>query len=634
MEEERRGSTTLVLVDLDKTGQWINIHAEWRHKDLCKTLPGCSFNSKENVYRLPLSWAGCLSLRSTFRRDLEIGPALTAWAVNEREVRVDPATTLKNTVGTDEGDQDLFPHQRAGVAFLATARQALLADEPGVGKTAQAIRGLKALNDKGEEIFPALVVGPNTLKKNWEREFEKWWPGVRVLAITGTATQRRKQLEPLLGITPKPKRRRKDEPEPEPELPPQVIVMNYEALRSHSKLAPYGSVATVKCPDCGGLDQDITIAKCQAHERELNAIDFRSVIVDEAHRIKNPTAASTRALKAATGDAEFRFALTGTPITQNVIDLWSILNWLNPKEWPAKSRWIDRMVNTMTNGFGGLMVQGIKPEMADEFHSALDPRMRRTLKAIVLPWLPPVMEKRKDVEMSPRQKKAYDQMRDNFIAELEDGQYLSVTNNMTKAIRLLQFASAFAEVNETTDAAGEIKVEVTLSEPSAKIDAFMDDIDAGDFGDDSVAVMAVSRQLIELLSARLTKAKIEHGLITGTTHPDARQRSIDDFQAGRIKFILFTAQAGGVGVTLTAARWLVRLQRPWSSSDDKQARDRVYRIGSEIHDSIVILDYVAAGTVEERVRQVLEAKAGNFEEVVRDNKQLLALLKDDKDGKL
>jgi SNF2 family DNA or RNA helicase len=161
----------------------------------------------------------------------------------------------------------------------------------------------------------------------------------------------------------------------------------------------------------------------------------------------------------------------------------------------------------------------------------------------------------------------------------------------------------------------------------------MSDIKANDFGDDSVAVCAVSRQLIYLLSNAMTKAGINHGLITGAQNEDERQRAIDDFQSGRIKWILFTAQAGGVGVTLTAARRLIMLQRPWSLVDYKQALDRVHRIGSEIHDSIVITDYITEDSIEERVIQVLETKAENFEQIVRDKDQLIDILKDAKAGK-
>jgi SNF2 family DNA or RNA helicase len=256
--------------------------------------------------------------------------------------------------------------------------------------------------------------------------------------------------------------------------------------------------------------------------------------------------------------------------------------------------------------------------------------MRRMLKARVLPWLPPVINDRRDIEMSTKQKKAYDQMRDTMIAELESGEALSAPSILTQTIRLLQFASSYAQI-VVDEKSGEPRA--VLSEPSCKVDSLMDDIKNGDFGDDSVAVCAVSRQLIELLSAELTKNKIPHGLITGAQNEDERQKSIDDFQSGNTKWILFTAQAGGVGVTLTAARRLVMLQRPWSLVDHKQALDRVHRIGSEIHESVIITDYVTEGTIEERVLQVLETKSDNFEQIVHDKEKLLDLLKEEKGRK-
>lgn len=599
-----------VNVELDESGKNVIIHTEWRFKELCKSLPGSKWDPKTQQWRVPTSWASCLALRSTFRDDLVIGPRLAEWAGQELTNRINPANELRDLEVIEDGaNEDLFPHQRAGVKFLAIARRALLADEPGLGKTAQAIRALKELQDRGEDVFPALIVCPNTLKKNWKREFERWWPGVDVEVIKGSATQRRKIFEEEAD----------------------VYVINWESLRSHSRLAGYGSIALAKCPDCGGHDDKVSENRCEVHPRELNAIDFKSVIADEIHRSKEPKSKQTRALWAATGDADIRFALTGTPIANNVLDMWSILHWLSPDEWPSKTRWIDRMINTMLNAFGGMMVLGVKPHMEQEFYAAINPRMRRMLKKKVLPWLPEMMFERKDVEMSTKQKKAYDQMRDLMIAELEGGESVTAPSPLTQTIRLLQFASSFAEIS-VDESSGESKV--TLAGPSCKVDALMDDIKNGDFGDDSVAVCAVSRQLIDLLSAEMTKEKIPHGLITGAQTEDERQQAVDDFQSGKIKWILFTAQAGGVGITLTAARRLVMLQRPWSLVDHKQALDRVHRIGSEIHDSIIISDYVTEGTIEERVIQVLETKADNFEQIVRDKAQLLSLLKDDKAGKL
>jgi len=597
-----------VSVDIDGGGEHILINAEWRLKELCKSLPGASWSPKEQVWRVPLSWTTCLALRSTFRDDLVIGPLLAEWAANEVATRINPSNAFRE-LETFEGDEVLFPHQRAGVEFLATAKRALLADEPGLGKTAQAIRALKMLHERGEEVFPILIVCPNTLKKNWAREFTKWWPEVPTQVIKGSAVQRKRQFED----------------------PAQVFIINWESLRTHSRLAPYGSVALTRCRACGGQDEKISETRCEVHLRELNNIDFKSVIADEIHRSKDPKSKQSRALWAASGDAKVRFALTGTPIANNVVDLWSILHWISPKDWPSKTKWIDRMVDTMLNAFGGMMVIGVKPAMQDEFYKSVNPVMRRMLKKVVLPWLPPVMNERRDVEMSTKQKKAYEQMRDLMIAELGSGDTLTAPSVLTQTIRLLQFASSYATL-DTNESTGEIKA--VLDSPSCKVEALMDDIDNGDFGDDSVAVCAVSKQLINLLSAELTKKKILHGLITGDQDEDERQKAIDDFQSGAIKWILFTAQAGGVGITLTAARRLIMLQRPWSLVDHKQVLDRVHRIGSEVHDSIVITDYVTEGSIEERVIQVLETKADNFEQIVRDKDQLLKLLQDDKAGKL
>lgn len=597
-----------VIADLDAEKSHIVLNAEWRFKDLCKSIPGSKWSTDDQVWRLPLSWSSCLALRSTFLNDLQIGQALNDWAVNELNTRITPSMALREALEAD-GDSDLFPHQRAGVEFLSTAKRALLADEPGLGKTAQAIRALKKLQEKGEEVFPALIVCPNTLKKNWAREFEKWWPEVKTQVIKGSAVQRKKQFE----------------------IESDVIIVNWEALRGHSRLAPYGSVALTRCSDCGGHDESVSQNRCEVHKRELNQIDFKAVIADEIHRSKEPKSKQTRALWAATGDAKIKFALTGTPIAKDVVDLWAILHWLSPTDWPSKTRWIERMVDTMLNAFGGMLVIGVKPHMQAEFDKAVQPVMRRMLKSVVLPWLPEVINERRDIEMSPKQKKAYEQMRDTMIAELENGEALTAPSILTQTLRLLQFASSSA-VLETDEQTGEVRV--YLTEPSCKVDALMDDINNNDFGDDSVAVCAVSRQLIDLVSAEMTKKNIPHGLITGAQTEDERQKAIDDFQSGKTKWILFTAQAGGVGVTLTAARRLIMLQRPWSLVDHKQALDRVHRIGSEIHDSIIITDYVTEGTIEERVIDVLEKKAQNFEDIVQDQTQLLKLLKDDKAGLL
>lgn len=571
-------------------------------KDLMNKIPGALWSHQRQLWHMPLGWAGCLALRSTWREDLEIGPNLLEWANHEMSDRIQPCLTLREALDA-EGSSNLYGFQRAGVAFLATAKRALCADEMGTGKTRQALMALQLLYMQGTNPFPALVVAPNSTKIAWKREAELVWPGLEVVVVKGSAAQRRKQLE----------------------TPAHIYVMNWESVRGHSRLAPYGSVSLKRCVECGGEDPRVTHNKCEVHERELNQLKFNAVICDEAHRMKDPTAKQTRAVKSATGDAPIRFALTGTPIASTPDDLWTILNWLSPEEWPSRTKYVDRMLEISYNAFGAAHVIGVKPHMQDEFFAALDPRMRRMPKAVVLSHLPPVVFERRDVEMDPKQKKAYHQMLDQMIAELDDGEMVITTSPLVRVTRLLQFASSYAEIEKIWDEKREEWIDkVKLAEPSCKIKAFMDDLP--DFGDRSMVVFAVSRQLIEMLSDKLTKAKIPHGLITGARNADQRQEAMDDFQAGKIKIMLCTIAAGGTGITLTAADLGIFLQRSWSMIDNIQAEARVHRIGSEIHDSVTIIDYTTTDTIEDTVIGAVEQKSQRLEEILRDRDLLKKVL--------
>lgn len=592
------------VAELNEAGTHIHVDLSYVQRDLMKQVPGSAWNGKERVWRVPLGWSTCIILRAVFRDALEIGPRLNTWAARERSERIDPAMAMRDAIEL-EGDPALYPFQRAGIEFLSIAKRALLADEMGSGKTLQSIRTVQRLYADGHDVFPMLVVCPNSMKRTWQREADRWWPGLTLLPVGGTALQRRKQLETKA----------------------HGYVLNWEALRGHSRLAPYGSIALKRCKEHGGEDSAVTENQCQVHERELNQMDFKTVILDEAHRLKNPRSQMSRAAFAAVGDAPYRFALTGTPIANAPDDLWPILHLLDDKQFPSRSRWIDRYCDVMYNAFGSPTVVGIKPEREAEFRAIVDPMMRRMPKSLVLPFLPPIVRERREVEMTPKQAKAYAQMRDLMIAELEAGDTVLATSPLTRATRLLQFSSAYAELEVKTNEAGEQEVKVRLTDPSCKIDAFMDDLP--DLEGKSVIVFAQSRQLIELLSARLSKQKtpIPHGLITGAQDGPERQRHMDDFQAGKTKLILCTIQAGGTGITLTAGSVMAFLQRSWSLVDSRQAEARGHRIGSEIHDSITILDYVTTGSVEEYQIAALEEKGERLEAVVRDADLLRRVLK-------
>jgi SNF2 family DNA or RNA helicase len=323
--------------------------------------------------------------------------------------------------------------------------------------------------------------------------------------------------------------------------------------------------------------------------------------------------------------------MTGTPIANNVMDLWSVLNFIDPVEWPSRTRWTERVVDVVYNVFGGIVMSGIKAEHLTEFEQTVHPRMRRMTKDVVLPFLPPIVSERRDVPMTPKQAKAYQQMAETLMALLDDKELLITTSPMTQTLRLLQLASSYGELETRTRKNSEGDEEeyekLILAAPSSKIDAFLEDLD--DFEGRSVIVFAVSRQLIMLLSAALEKRKIPHGLIVGGQHEFERDNYIQEFQKGRTKFILATVGAGGTGITLTAADTVVYLQRSWSLIDMTQSVARAHRIGSEVHESITKIDYVCPDTLEEAVIARLEGKFAGLEELVKDKELMAKALRGD-----
>lgn len=471
----------------------------------------------------------------------------------------------------------LLEFQRPGVAFLVRNRRALLADPPGLGKTAQLIRTLQVLAEMGENPYPALVVCPNSLKTStWSFELAKWAPEITTQVVDGTATQRRKQLA----------------------ADAQVFVLNWEALRLHSRIAGYGTIA---------------LTDKEKAPKELNELGLRTVIADEAHKGSNHKSAQTRALWALLHSAEFRYLATGTP--GDIEALWALLHGIEPTWFPAKTKYLDRWAETSVGYFGGIDVHGIDPQHKDEYYRIVDPLIRRIPKEAALPQLPPKLpDQIRHTPMLPKQKKAYEQMRQHMIASLDD--LLVAPNPLAQLMRLNQLASASATVDEHGEA--------RLADPSPKVDDLIDLLD--ELGDEPLVVAAVSRQLIELAADRLTKLGIPHGLVTGAQNQYERSQAVERFQDGRQRVILLTYSAGAVGLTLTRASRLLCMQQSYSSIQNQQMYDRIYRIGSEHHDSIQIIKQVTPGTVEEQAQLLLETKALGMEEIVRDQSTLLTLL--------
>lgn len=577
---------------------------DWRYKDLIMSVPSASF--KKDYFLISKDWPSMLALKYSLHSNLSLSGELKSWIDTHFNEVINPAYKLRSVVASDEGNPIFYPHQRVDIKFLSTARRAILSNDLGSGKTFSASGTIRNLHEEGEEVFPLLVVCPNSTKISWSRDFNTAFPGRKITVVDGTATQRRKQFKEFT------------------ENNGDVLIINWDSVRHHSKLLHFGGTSIKRCTECKGLDETIKVTACEAHKKELNEIEFKSVIGDEIHRISDPSTKVSRAFKAASGDADIRIALSGTPINSTPDQLFSALNWLYPKAYPSKVRFIDRFCDTAQGQWGGTTVLGIKKEMEQEFFQGIDPILRRMPKDVILPYLPPVVRVQRDVEMAAKQKKAYEQMKELMVAEYENGEIVRAKSPLSKLLRLSQLASAYGQIelkdvpDPNSPIPGTLRTEeiVTMSDPSAKLDAFIDDLP--DYGDSSVVVFAHHKQLIHLLAKRFDKMGIEYGLITGDQDLYERQAYMDSFQNGHIKYILVTLQAGGTGITLTKADTMVFLQRSYSMIDNIQAEGRAHRIGSEQHDKVTIVDYITKGTVDEAVVEAINNKKDNLEFILRD----------------
>lgn len=645
------------------------VGARWSETEIVKEIAGSRWDERAKVWTVPLSWAAALQLRAGFGDQLVADPGLTAWSWDQWQRRVEPATALRGRLDRAEDDRydpRLYDFQTSGAEFLTVAVErapddppggALLGDSMGLGKTAQVYAALEKLLRvvPPENVFPALVVCPTSVKLGWDVQATLWESRAHVYVVTGTAAKRRQILAAA----------RED--------PLALVVVNIEAVRLLSRLAPYGSTRLASCRQCNPKhgEETLTVARCEVHRKELNGFGFRTVVLDEAHRIKDPTSKQTRAVWAVGHDPSVlrRWAMTGTAIADHLGDLWAILHFLTPHEFPSKTQFVERYAQRAWNPYGGLDIVGVRPEHREEFFKLLDTRFRRVPKALVLDQLPSVVRSVRWVEMVPKQSKAYRDMEERLMTRLSDGSLLVAPNNLVNAARLLQLSSSYCEVDReertipvgsrcgcavrtdlqeyeehvrgcayrgrcrchalnrdrhVEDCPHRWRLVVTPTEPSPKLDSMEEAFD--ELGGRPVVIVAMHRKLIDLAAKRFEKRGVPHGLITGEVSEGERQRVLHRFREGKIQVVLMTIDAGGTGLDgLQVADTLFCLQRSWSMVNNLQVDDRVHRIGSEVHSSVHVVEFVTQGSIEsEKQYPRLAAKYHRLEEIQRDRARLLA----------
>lgn len=608
----------------------IRLQTVWNHKDLVRQVPGARWDATDKRWTVPLTWASLVTLRGVFGEQFTADQPLSEWSWNEYRQRVLPSLELRDAlapvddgspeyrlveswIGRD-GNPGLYEFQSAGVQFMLRAESGLLGDEMGAGKTPQTASVIRAHQTLDGTGLPALVICPNSVKHHWAGDVATWLPEATPYVVEGSAARRRKVLKEALAD------------------PNALVIINIESVRLFTRLAPYGSVKLTRCRECDPRhgDEEIRASRCEVHRKELNEFDFQTVVLDEAHRVKDPKAKQTRAIWQVmhAPSVRWRWALTGTPIANHPGDLWAIMHAVVREEYPVRSTFADRFCLMSWNAFGGMDVVGVRPDTRDELFKVLDPRFRRMLKAIVLPQLPPKVREVRYADMSSAQARAYRELGSQLRTRLPDGQLLVAANRLVARTRLMQFAAASVSVDKT-DPDDPSSWRVTLREPSPKLDVLDEVLDelgvaALDYTGAPVLVAAEHLDMIELVCARLERKGVRHARITGEVAPIDRQRALEALNSGAIRALVFTGKAGGVGLNMSAADTLINVQRSWSLVDERQKEDRNHRVGSERHDSVRIVDIVTRDTVEEDQVTRLHEKLLRLDEITRDRARLHA----------
>jgi SNF2 family DNA or RNA helicase len=232
-------------------------------------------------------------------------------------------------------------------------------------------------------------------------------------------------------------------------------------------------------------------------------------------------------------------------------------------------------------------------------------------------------------ELSTTQQRMYKELESTLTARTETGELLIAPSNLAAQVRLMQLSCASVEITKPNP--DDVSTwQVKLREPSPKLDVMEEVLDelgilTVGYAGPPVLIAAEFKQLINLAAARLVKLNVPHRLITGDVGEIDRERALDDLKARRIRALLFTNQAGGTGLDMSAANVLINIQRSWSMIAEKQKEDRPHRPGAEQHEKITIIDIVTRNTVEEAVITRLHEKFERLDEITRDRAKLLNL---------
>jgi SNF2 family DNA or RNA helicase len=383
---------------------------------------------------------------------------------------------------------------------------------------------------------------------------------------------------------------------------------------------------------------------------ELEKIHFLHVIADEVHYAKSRKSQQSRALKRI--PTIYKSGLSGTPADNTPKDLWSVLNWLWPKFYDSENEFLDAYVEYETTDEGYKKYAGPNMDTIHLLHKEIEPWFTRRRKKDVLTDLPDKYYTRVWVDLHSKQRRAYDQMAKVMIAwveqhkeEIERNDPLIAKAAVSQLVRLQQYASAYVvpligedggyvwkrkhkghkrgecewdhipigELESWPDQPCRDVQQFEVHEPSAKLDWIMDYLKDSDH---QVVIWSSFKSVIYLLQSRLEKEGITYGLLTGDVNQRDREIAINRFQSGAARVYIGTIAAGGTGIQLQNSSTSIFIDRVWSPSKNTQAEDRQHRIGQK--SGVQVIDLMARNTVDLGKAQKIAMKAQWLAEMLGD----------------
>jgi len=426
----------------------------------------------------------------------------------------------------------LYDYQLRGFRWICSLHLlgmgGILADEMGLGKTAQMIAAILHFKEADPLRLPSLIVAPTTLMHNWLSEIRRFAPGLKAQVLTGGKALRERRLRAIAQGE---------------EEAPDVLITSYPLLR-----------------------QDIA---------RLTGIRFRFAVLDEAQHIKNVASLTARAAKRL--DAMTRLALTGTPMENNVSELWSLFDYCLPGYLPPLRQFLQRYEEGRN---------------AQDLRLRIRPFLMRRLKKDVMAELPEKMEATLYARMYPEQRRVYDaallQSRAKVHELLAEKGLSSSRIEVLAAITLLRQICCHPRL-ALSDYRGE----------SAKVDLLMDVLPETLANGHRALIFSQFTSFLKIVRERLGEAGIPNLYLDGETPAAERLELAERFNQGAAPVFLVSLKAGGTGLNLTGADTVIHLDPWWNPTAEEQANDRAHRLGQE--KTVQIIHLISPDSIEEAV---------------------------------